>query len=324
MNLAATLQQRFFRWALRGPAPEATPVLLTRRRVFVLPTRCGLSYGLLLLVMLVAAINYDLSLAYALVFLLGSLGVVCIFHSYRNLAQISIAPGRTAPAFAGEDARFALILHNPGGRPRPALRLALPGQPEVEAHIPPWGDAKVTLKLPARSRGWLPMPRLRVATVYPLGMIRAWAYAAPDLRCLVYPAVHRQAAPAHAMPSDDSGVAGRSAGFEDFSGLRQHHPADPLRHVAWKAAAHSEQGPLLTKQFDGGLAQTVWLDFDLLPQAADLETRLSMLARGVCDAQAAGHVWGLRLPERALEPSSGDEHYAACMAALALHGQGRP
>lgn len=322
MTLAAPLQQKFFRWALRGPTPEATPVRLTRKRIFVLPTRFGLAYCLLLLVMLVAAINYDLSLAYAQVFLLAGLGVVCIFHSFRNLAQLSIAPGRTPPVFAGDDARFSVILKNPDNRSRPALRLNLPRQPEVEVDVPAGGEAEVTLKLPTRARGWLAMPRLRLATTYPLGMIRAWAYAAPDMRCLVYPAPHPQGPTPAAAPAAESGTAaGRGTGLEDFSGLRQHHPADPLRHVAWKAAARSEQGSLLTKMFDGGEAQTVWLDFDALPAGTDVETRLSLLVRGVCDALAGGVNWGLRLPELTLEPARGEDQYHACLAALALYGQ---
>ena len=319
MSLVATLQEQFFRWALRGTAPEAVPIRLTRHRVYVLPTRFGVAYALMLLVMLIAAINYDLSLAYALVFLLAGLGVVSIFHSFRNLAELCIAPGRSPPTFAGADARFSLIFDNPSARARSAIRLALPGQPEIEIEIPPQDKLEATLRLPTRTRGWLAMPRLRLATVYPLGLIRAWAYAAPAMRCLVYPAPHALAAPLCAAREDAGGALGRGLGLEDFSGLRQHHPADPLRHVAWKAAARAEQGPLLTKQFDGGEAQQIWLDFDALPATADLETRLSMLARGVCDAQARGLACALRLPGLALAPAHGDAHYAACLAALAVH-----
>lgn len=321
MSLAAGLQHRFLRWALRGPAPEASPVTLTQRRIFVLPTLFGLSYSLMLLLMLVAAINYGLSLAHALVFLLAGLGVVCIFHSFRNLASLRIAPGRTPPAFAGDDAHFSVILSNPSPQPRFALRLALAGQPEVEVDLPPLAGVELALKLPTRARGWLAMPRLRLATTYPLGIIRAWAYAAPDSRCLVYPAPHSHSPAPAALPADDAGTAGRAEGLEDFSGLRQHRPADPLRHVAWRAAARTEQGTLLTKLFDGGQARTVWFDWAALPESADLETRLSMLTRGVCDAASAGVFWGLRLPTTTVAPSQGEPHFHACLAALALYGQ---
>lgn len=322
MNLAASLGSRFQRWALRGPEPESAPIRLTRKRVFVLPTRFGLAYCLLLLVMLVAAINYDLNLAHAQVFLLAGVGVVSMFHAFRNLAQLRIAPGRAAPVFLGAEARFCLILTNPSDRPRVALGLSLPGQAEQEVDVPTASSCEVTLALPTRERGWLAMPRVRLSTAYPLGLIRAWAYAAPDLRCLVYPAPHPQPPPACPTPADEGGTVDRKEGLEDFAGLRLHQPADPLRRVAWKAAARTEQGPLLTKLFDGGAAQTVWLDFDSLP-GTDLETRLSLLARGVCDARATGIACGLRLPGETLEPAADEAHYATCLAALALFGHER-
>ena len=49
MNIAATLQERFYRWALRGRPPESSPVVLTQRRVYVLPTRQGLAFAVTLL-----------------------------------------------------------------------------------------------------------------------------------------------------------------------------------------------------------------------------------------------------------------------------------
>ena len=320
MNLATSLQQGFYRWALRGKAPEPVPVILTRKRVFVLPTRFGLAYCGLLLVMLIGAINYNLSLAYALVFLLAGLGVVCIFHTFRNLARLRITPGRTPPTFAGDAAQFTLLLVNPDGRPRPAVRVNLPGQRPQRVDLGARDNCAVRLSLPAPRRGWLDMPRVRLATTYPLGMIRAWAYAAPALRCLVYPAPHQAPAPLTARPEEDSGSLGRSAGLEDFAGLRKHQAAEPLRHVAWKAAAQREQGPLLTKVFDGGQAQTLWLDYAALPPGSDVETRLSLLSRAVCDAAASGACWGLRLPTQTLAPASGDEHFHACLTALALYG----
>ncbi len=320
MKLLAALQKRFFRWALRGPTPEAAPVVLTRQRIFVLPTRFGLCYCLLLLVMLTAAINYNLSLAYAWVFLLAGLGVVCIFHSFRNLVRLRLSPGRNPPVFAGEAAGFALRLENPDERPRPALRVNLPDQSGLEVDLAALGSREITLKLPSSRRGWLAMPRLRLTTTYPMGLIRAWAYAAPAARCLVYPAPQQEEAPPAANPADERGAQGRNRGLEDFSGLRPHQPAEPLHHIAWKTAARFEQGPLLSKVFSGSQMRTVWLDFAALPASIDLETRLSMLAKSVCDLAAEGSRWGLRLPDKTLEADSGVAHYHACLAALALYG----
>lgn len=63
---------RWQRW-LNRRIPPASSVELNQRRVFILPTRQGGAFGLALLVMLLAAINYQNSLAYGLTFLLLSL-----------------------------------------------------------------------------------------------------------------------------------------------------------------------------------------------------------------------------------------------------------
>lgn len=321
MSLAATLQERFFRWALRGHAPEASPVILSQRRVYVLPTRQGLAYAVSLLVMLVGAINYNLSLGYALVFLLAGLGLTAILHTFRNLVQLRIAPGRCEPVFAGELASFGIVLSSLRDETRPAIRLRLPGQAWTEVEIPAQSSLEARLTLPAPRRGWLALPRITLETNYPLGLIRAWSYAAPDQRCLVYPAPAETAPPVPAMPGEDGGAARVVAGMEDFAGLRRHQPADPPRHVAWKAAARQNAGPLLTKLFTGAAAHTLWFDWDMLPPGQDVEARLSVLTRWICDAQGAGLAWGLSLPGGELAPAGDDAHFHACLKLLALYAQ---
>ena len=53
MQILARLKQRFYAWALRGRVPEASPVILNQRRVYVLPSKAGLGYALTLAVMLI-------------------------------------------------------------------------------------------------------------------------------------------------------------------------------------------------------------------------------------------------------------------------------
>lgn len=319
MNIAATLQERFYRWALRGRPPEPSPVVLTQRRVYVLPTRQGLAFAVALLIMLVAAINYNLSLGYALVFLLAGLGVSAILHTFRNLAYLQIRPGRSAPIFAGEPASFTLLLENLRNVERPGIRIGLLGQSLVDINIPAQGSSEVLLAMPTISRGWLDLPRVTLATVYPLGLIRAWSYAAPELRCLVYPTPAAYSATPPVTIGESGGDAHLASGLEDFSGLRQHQPVDPPRHVAWKAVARQDSSALLTKQFSGAAAQSLWFDWDALPPTLDVEARLSQLTRWICDAHSAGSSWGLRLPDGACGPAADDTHYHACLKRLALY-----
>lgn len=315
-----TLRERFATWALRVRAPEPVPIRLTQRRVYVLPTRAGLLYALSLFVMLVAAINYNLSLGYALVFLLAGLGVVTILHTFRNLAGLSIGIGACVPVFAGQIARFPLVLHSPDAHIRHQIRLSLPAQDAVHIDVPPGEHVRALLPLPTTRRGWLAMPRATIETVWPLNLVRAWSYAAPALPCLVYPRPADTAPPPPVLGNPSGGRWSSNQGDEDFAGLRRHQPGDPPHHVAWKAAARQGlHAALQTKQFSGASAQAFQLDWAALPASMDTETRLAVLARQVLDCEAAGISWGLRLPGTDLARSHGPEHVHTCLKALALH-----
>jgi uncharacterized protein (DUF58 family) len=317
VSLAATLQERFATWALRTRPPEATPIVLGQRRVYVLPTRAGLAFAVALMVMLLAAINYNLSLGHAMVFLLAGLGVVAILHTFRNLVGLTVDIGRAEPVFAGETAHFALLLQAVGERRR--LRVIVPGCSRTEVDVEAGSGVQACLGVPTTKRGWLALPRVTIETSYPLGLVRSWSYVAPGMRCLVYP---RPAAEAPPLPTDAGEAGGRMAesrGSDDFAGLRGHQPADPPRHVAWKTAARLDGQPLLTKQFAGAATETVWVDWHAAPLDTDVETRLSILVAWVLDASAAGLAWGLRLPGTELPPTTGEGHLRACLQALALH-----
>ena len=88
------------------------------------------------------------------------------------------------------------------------------------------------------------------------------------------------------------------------------------------ARARQLDGPLLTKLFSGAAAQQIWLDWQALPEAIDSEQRLSILARWMLDADAAGLVWGLRIPGVELAPDHGPAQLCAGLRALALFNNG--
>lgn len=318
MNLTAALDRWLFR--LRGPEPA--PIVLVQRRVFVLPTAAGVAYVGVLLLMLAGSINYNLSLGYMLTFLLAGLGVVAILHTFNNLAQMRIAPSKSTAVFAGSRAEFELLLDNPSDHPRYAVTLALRGEMPVNTDIPAEGDARITLSTPAPRRGWQRPGRVTVSTRYPLGLIRAWSYVEPDMRCLVYPTPEASPPPLPSAAGGGVGILSFGYGSEDFTGLRVHQPADSPRHVAWKAVAREgPDGSLKTKQFSGATAAMLWLDWDAMPPRLDDEARLSRLTAWVLEAQREGRACGLRLPQREIPPASDDTHFHACLEALACHGQ---
>ncbi len=80
--------------------------------------------------------------------------------------------------------------------------------------------------------------------------------------------------------------------------------------------------PRVSNHSDCQSAQQIWLDWHALSGTTDSEQRLSILARWMLDANAAGLAWGLRLPAVQLAPDNGPGHLAAGLRALALHDHG--
>lgn len=313
-RLARAVSDRIF----RSRGREHGRVVLTQRRVFILPTRQGVVFAGMLLLMLIGSTNYQLSLGFGVTFLLAAMAVVSILHTFRNLAGLALSAGRTAPVFAGESALFHVRIDNAGGVPRHGVALSHPGSATVFTDLAPGARAEPALAVPAPRRGRLRPQRVTVHTRYPLGLMRAWSYVHLDVSCLVYP----KPEPGHPpLPvTRDHAGEGREhgAGADDFAGLRDYRTGDSPRHIAWKAAAQ-ERGTL-TKQFSGRAADEVWLDWDALADA-DPERRLSRLTRWVLDAEAAGATYGLSIPGARLDPDRGPRHQAACLEALALYGE---
>ena len=315
MGIVADLKRRLFRWQSDGTAP----LRLAQRRIFILPTRAGLLFAAALLAMLTGAINYNLALGHALVFLLAGLALVGMVHAFRNLHGLVITPGRSDPVFAGEVAHFSLYLTSERGAPRLALELRAGDESRsVATAIAAHGLSEVAVPVASVRRGWLDLPRTRLATTYPLGLFVAWSYLQPAMRCLVYPQPLATPLPPQ-QPATRTGDHHGDGGQEDFSGFRERQPADSPRHVAWKASARDAgERPLLVKQFAGGAQTELKLDWSLTPETAPPEARIATLAGWVLAAAAEDACYGLRLPGQEILPDSGDLHRNRCLEALAL------
>ncbi|MDX1593734.1 MAG: DUF58 domain-containing protein [Gammaproteobacteria bacterium] len=302
---------------LVGEGPQPGPVELHRRRVYILPSRTGLGFALLLALLLLGATNYGNSLGFMLTFLLFGMAWAAMHHTYRNLVRLRVQAGTAAPVFAGSPARFLVELDDATGTARHALRLRLPDGDPVTVDVA--GRDRAILSRPTTRRGWVALGRFTIDTVYPLGLFRAWAHVDLGQRCLVFP---RPAPPGGPPPpgtarSDRAGAAGRDG--DDFSGFRAYQPGDPPRHVYWKGVARAYG--LLTKQFGGDVREELWLDWDQVPES-EIEARLSRLCRWALETEAAGLAFGLRLPGATVEPGHGEAHLERCLTELALFRAG--
>ena len=314
--MSNSLRLRISQWIFRAHVPETPPVTLVQRRIFILPTKQGYFFGATLLVLLVASINYSLSLGFLLTFLLAGMAGVAMLHTWRNLAHLKLRPGRCDPVFAGDAAHFALIAETPS-QTRHSIAVRRAGDEPVYGDVGAGEVCSLVMPVGATRRGILRCGRVEIFTRYPLGFFHAWSYVDFALAVTVYPRPDPAAGnpPAQSRSLSEEGIP--IAGDDDFNMLRAYRAGDTPRQIAWKALAR-EQG-LLTKEFSATASSELWLDYDEA-YAGDLEARLSVLCQWVLQAERFGQSYGLRLPGVSIRPGRGEAHRTRCLEALAVYG----
>lgn len=311
------LKARWQAWISRR-IPAAPQVQLNQRRIFIMPGRVGAGFMLALLLMLLAAINYQNSLAYGLTFLLGSVFIVAILHTYRNFSGLILKAGGCSAVFVGEQARFRVRLASDDSAHQ-AIALGWPPKALQTLDVPAGAERDCELSQPALRRGWLQPPRMRVESHFPLGLLVAWSWIDLGQAALVYPRPLEGDLPlagGGASDDQDEGVQARGQGADDYQGLRDYQPGDSRRRLHWKAFSRG-QG-LLVKDFASLSGRALWLDFTSL--SGDVEARLSLLCYWVLQLEMRQQPYGLRLPGSELAPDCGSAHRDVCLRALALFG----
>lgn len=300
---------------VEGTTPEGT-ARVSGRRIYIVPTRYGLFFAILLFLMLIGAINYGNNPAYMLTFLLVGLGGNTMFQTWRNLLGLRLRYVGASPVFAGETAVFRFRVSHDSAAERPAIQLGA-AQGDAVIHDLPAGFMGLLfeLRVPSTERGRLRAGRLTLSTRYPLGLLRAWCYIDSPADCIIYPAPGAAWAAAPGAQGAECQEGQEGEGNDDFVGLRGYRTGDSIKRIDWKSLAR-ERG-LLSKQFGGNTPETRWLDWKDVPETG-VEARLSGLCRAVLDAGRAGRTFGLLMPGQTIGPDKGALHQKACLQALAL------
>jgi len=314
-RLPARLRPRGVRYLAASANQSA---ILSNKRIFVLPTRQGAIFFAILVLMLLGAMNYSNSMAFVLTFWLGSVSLVSLLYTYRNLIKLEIKLAGAEPCFAGGHAIFNLLLNNTQSRQRFDIGIQNSTGITSTTSVGSEGYTQISLAVPAPRRGRLRLGRVTLSSCYPLGLFRAWAYVDIEAETLVYPRPADHAP----LPQTGQGSGERmettEEGSDDFHGFRSYQAGDSPRHIYWKALARG-QG-LMTKQFQRHQSPELWFDWTDT-RGADIETRLSQLCRWLLDGDSQQQRFGLRLPGVVLAPAQGKDQLDQCLAQLALFGE---
>ncbi len=313
-TLSEALARRAREWSRRRTGSDGATIDLVRRRVYIVPTALGFTYGAMLFAMLLAGLNYGNNLALILTFVLTATGWVAMHECHRNVADLRIVCEPPRAPFAGARAAFRYRLCDLAGRARYDVCLSSRGATPYTACVVAGGTNEVTLEVPTRVRGEVAMTRLKVESRFPLGLCRAWSWLHVEQRCTVYPRPAAVARVPDARDDHDGGArASARQGDDDWSGLRSYRRGDPVRRLAWKAYARG--GELLVKEMDREAATPLVFDWDTLAELGT-EERIARLTRLVVDAASRGDAYGLRLQDSLVAPGRGAVHRHRCLTLL--------
>jgi len=311
-----SLRERFHpKRFLIGEKPSGGAVVLSHRRIFILPSKAGLCCGLLLGIMLSASVIYNNNLSFILTFLLGSVCLVSVLHNFRSMTGLSINVGKSTMVFAGDLAEVTLLVTNPSKLPRINLRISAQHADTTQISVAPRVTASAVMKIKTHKRGWQTLGTVTIASYFPIGLFRAWSPINFAQQILVYPkpAAHSVALPKTFLATQHAVI--RNPDGDDFFGLQRYQNGDSLRQIHWQAFAKGRG--VHTKQYGGDRSPEIWLDLDQTP-GDTLEFRISLLCRWIIDTEQSGAQYGLRLPHLSIRPDRGASHHSKCLRALAL------
>ncbi len=320
MSLLQPFRQRVLEFAERRlPAltrlkqAETLPVVLHRRRLYILPSAFGIGLGVLLAMMSMGALNYDNNPALILAFLLASTAHTSMLQGYLALRGLRLVAVHAEPVHAGDNLLLQCHFDALEARGRHGLALRRGSQRSFFS-LEPDSSCIATLPVPTEHRGWLAVGRISIETRRPLGLFRVWSWLHPEARLLVYPRAEAHPPPLP-RPSRDGVPRRRRGPDEEVLGLRDYRVGDALRTVAWKRSAQA--GKLLVREFETPAGRDALLDWHAMSGLSS-EQKISRLTGWLLDAERQGLRTELRLPGRSIGPGSGAQHRHRCLRELAL------
>ena len=296
---------------------KTVPVTLGLRNIYILPTSYGILYLMGLGAMLIGSVNYNNNLGFLLTFLLGSLALTAMMHTYSMLYGLRLVTATAMPVFAGDPAEVEITVGGIGRR-RTGIRWYFKSAAGARADFRKGEPSRVMVSASTTHRGLFDPGWLRIASDYPLGLFQAWARIDTGLQALVYPRPVSAPLPnPKTLSAIGNGDISGAPGVDDFQGLSAYQPGDSPRRIHWQA--YSRGRGLHTKTFTGQAGDGLVLDMKDI-KGDDTEKKLSILCFHVLQAHYQRRSFGMNLAGLTIPVGNGQAHRDRCLRALAFFG----
>lgn len=307
------LVEKLFPNLLMMKRTEPIPVKIHWRRIYILPTKPGLFYAVICLLMLIASLNFNNNLGLMMTFLLVGMAQVALHRVFFNLRNLVIKDVTSAPVFVDEKAAFHINLKSEGEKYD--IKVVQETSVDLLLTLKPHKVASLKIEKYADQRGWLDLGRFKVSTSYPFGLFVAWVWTnLQGQKCLVYPKPEPNP-PKFPQQMTQGDQAHQKIDGEEFHGLKPYQTGESKRLIAWKRTAQIDE--LVSRELETLSGNQIVFDYSQLNQL-DNEFRISRLTAWVIEADRKKIEYKLILPSFESDFDNSNKHLAKCLTALAL------
>ena len=326
--MVSWFHNKFNVW-LKKRIPSSFEHHLSNRNVFIFPTAFGFSYLFVVTILFLLATNYQNNLIMLLSYLLASLFISAMLHSFFNLSGLHLIAHQQVTSYANSTVYLPIQLIS--DKPRFALTFCLKKQqstflPVIKSKDQNESNMEVLVPFFAVQRGVFSIPRLKVASEYSLGLFTCWTQLAFASQLVIYPQPKAlRLSLAKQFFADNTHEVNINIGQgEDFYQLKSYQLGESLSQVSWKHVAKGQGWLSKTSQQPQEREQSLKLT-DM--PANNVEDKLSFLCYLVQEYCKQGVVFSLDLTingqvnskrgQIQIAANSGSEHAKCCLLALA-------
>jgi uncharacterized protein (DUF58 family) len=297
-----------------------------RERIYIVPTQFGAVFLAGAFTMVLIGASYQNNLINLLAFFMLSLDLVAMIQTHQNLREVTVSQVECEGNFVNEPVIVTATLQNPTATDRFNLEISIRKKKPVlvfenQGVTPSRSSLRVRHAYTFNSRGLYRLRKMKVETIYPLGLFRAWQWFDVESDFYVYPKpvgelpLPRRAHLESILQKQTNKQHSRQG--DDFRGHRLYQKGDSLGHVDWKA--HARGRPLMIKEINDGHAEILTFDSNALI-GMTRESVLGQLANWVREAQLRRLAFRMRLDDQTIAAGEGLQHSKKCLERLAVDG----
>jgi len=331
-SIRAFINRRFERW-LNKRVPSNFQHTLSNRNIFILPTRFGFAYLFFDILLFLLGTNYQNNTILLLSYLLASLFITVMMHSFYNFSQLTFSSTAKQFTFAKQRAYFPINISANKSHFDLNFHFVKQGTSSQKIKVEQCTEkgCKVLIPYLAMNRGVYNLGRIKVYSEYSLGLFITWAKLGFSHQLVVFPQPKKLSNNHNYLSGLDESKQSHkndyraSAGNDDFAELKNYIVGESQSRIAWKQLARGQCK--LSKHYQSQQGSLRWLKLSDMP-SIDMEKKLSFLCFLILEHGKSDRDFGLLLDFDLsntenkshvvkIMPGSGYQHQQNCLIALA-------